>query len=253
MNAEFLSALQRHCLTVAVDELPTGYARVGTKLTYPDGSGIDVFLTEDAEALFDDMLLTDCGQTFAKLAEYGINYATREESVRDAIGALRVVPRGDQLVISVPDLATVTDAVINLAQTCLRVSCLAFSRRTSERKQRFASQVDHALRATGLRLEERHDYDGPFNRPVRVDYRVSTSLKGPRAAVLKLGASHTQANEVFRKWSDLKRAKVRDRLVTVYDDTAERDHPEDIERLEDISQVVGVSNQEGLNRVLRAA
>lgn len=242
--------IKNHCLTDGVDILPRGHLRAATKLKYLDGASIDVFL-EKEQHLFDVAMFSDMGQTFAKLAEFGIRPKDREEMIREAISSLpglRVVK--DRLTVMADSVEQAKTAVIDLAQACVRISCLAFTRRSSH-KRLFAERVKKFLETTKLNFEEGYLYRGPFQRDIKVDYRFG-KINRP-AAVLQLSGSHAQANEVFRKWYDLHEAKVNDNLITVYDDSNELEHIEDLERVERFSNLVAVSKPDHLLEILQAA
>jgi hypothetical protein len=246
-----LVILREHCLVSGVDVLPRGHARAGTKLTYLDGSGVDVFLEGGRLRTESGSVLSDLGQTFAKLAEYGVRPSDRTEMIREATTSLRVRLEDDKLTMALSDPGQLQQAVIDLAQACVRVSCLAFTRRAVQ-KRVFAHRVRAAIADTGLDYVKRFRFNGPFGKEVTVDYRV-TRHHQVNAAILALGKSPSQASKVFCKWSDLRKAGVPDLRVTVFDDTGTQDHPEDIRRLRDVSEVVGVSDEEGIWQLLRGA
>ncbi len=255
-TAELHAALLAHCLVNDVALLPRGHTRIGTKLSYIDGSGIDIFIAADGVADDAGYTLTDLGQTFAKLAEYQVKPKDRLEMVYEATASLGVRQVHDRLLIPVVAEAAMTQAIIDLAQACARVSCLAFTKRATK-KRAFADHVKTlftGIRGRGFDVEEGYDYPGPFGRPVGVDYRVTRRDRRP-AAVLTLGPTHAQANEVFRKWHDLSHSQSRgqDRFMTIYDDTREPERADDLARLEGLSQVVGASNEGRIAELLAAA
>ena len=242
--------ITNHCLADGVDVLPRGHLRTATKLKYLDGASVDIFLEKESD-LLEVATLSDMGQTFAKLAEFGIRPTDREEMILEAISGLQGLRVAkDRLTVQVNGPERAKSAIIDLAQACVRISCLAFTRRSSH-KRVFAELVRHALTATELDFEADYLYRGPFQKDIRVDYRFGQTQRP--AAVLQLSGSHAQANEVFRKWYDLREAKVMDNLLTVYDDSAELEHIEDLERIETVSKLVGVSNSRGIREILQAA
>jgi len=254
LHETIIELIRTHCLVDGVDVLPRGLFRAGTKLQYLDGSNVDVFL-EGTGDLLGTFTLSDMGQTFAKLAEYGIKPKERKDMVQEAIEGLKVRRVKDQLQVRVTD-GSVKGAVIDLAQACVRVSCIAFTKRITQKRD-FTNRVREVLEGLGRGFDTDHPYVGPYGKEVRVDYRfpgVAAALRDKAkrpVAILQATGNHYQANEVFSKWSDLQRAKVSDAFVTVYDETATLDHPEDLERLQDVSELVAASNRKGLAELLQ--
>ena len=107
--------------------LPRGHARVRTKLTYLDGSGIDLFVEAPANP-GGGGTLTDFGHSLAKLAEYGIAVARVGDLLAEAAHGTPVRRRGDQFVHAVGAVGELPQAIIDLGQVCSRVSCVAFTR-----------------------------------------------------------------------------------------------------------------------------
>lgn len=254
-------AIRQHCLTDDVGVLPRGHTRVGTKMTYLDGSSIDVFMERmDENALLEGeaITLSDFGQTLAKLSEYGVNASGRAEAVKDAVRSLGIRLADDKLVVhvGVGRNTQIDDAITNLAQACVRVSCLAFTKRAPKKKA-FAERVNGIIgRVTGMKLavEKKHEYPSPFGRAVQVDYRITRTQRP--AAILTLGKSHAHAAKVFCKWSDLtKTDAVKDRFITIYDDddSQEFERYEDLARLETVSEVIGANQEDRLVQQLTAA
>jgi hypothetical protein len=90
-----------------------------------------------------------------------------------------------------------------------------------------------------------------LQKRVVVDYRVDSPDR--HSSILTLVGSHSQAIEVFRKWYDLRDAKIEDRLITIYDDTRYIERIEDLHRLKKLSDVVSISNPREIARLLNPA
>lgn len=248
--AEIEAILAGHCLVIDHDILPRQHVRIGTKLLMIDGSAIDIFMERGNLTRAEGFALSDLGQTMETLSEYGIRPRDRKEMIRSAIDSSGVRLFDDRLVLELSESNDFAEGIITLAQACLRVSCIAFTRKAPQQKE-FRVQVREALRSTGLALEPNYRYSGPYEQDVKVDYRVTET---PRpVAVLKLGPQHIQANEVYRKWVDLEDAAITDRRVTIFDDSRTPDNRADIRRLSKLSEVVAVSNRRMLVEVLRQA
>jgi hypothetical protein len=252
-DTEIIEALREHCLVYSHRQLPRGHIRFDTKLLYPDGASIGVFV-ECADLLkHERRIMSDFGMSFAKLAEFQVNprhpksrFQAIEESVRD----LGVRVSGDRLVLELTQASALREDIIKLGQACLRVSYIIYSRRSTQRVS-LSEEIRVVIENTGLDYVPKHRFKGPFERDVEVDYRVTGPTR--HTSILALGGSHTQANEVFRKWSDLDYSKVEDQFVTIFDERKEVERKEDLVRLERVSEVLSLTNRKGIEMVLKAA
>ena len=249
---EIEAAIHSHCLSMGFKRLPRGHYRVDTKLLYPDGGSIGVFVERGDLTRQDGCALSDFGGTFAKLAEYQVDptVASRLQTIEDTVGSLGVRVLNDRLVLELDSIEQIADGIITLSQACLRAACMIFIRRATQQRS-FSDEFKSAVASSHLPFEERHRFQIPNFRPITVDYRVRGPFRS--SSILTLGTTHTQANEVLRKWYDLKRFGIGDRFVTIYDDSRDVERPEDLERLEDISNVVSLSSRNNLELLLRAA
>lgn len=249
---EIEAVLNSHCLLHGFRKLPRGHYRADTKLLYPDGAAISVFVERGDLASAGGCVISDFGNTLAKLAEYQVDAraASRFQTIKDSVGSLGVRVQNDRLVLELSGKDQIADGIITLSQACLRAACLIFTRRASQQRP-FTDEVKSVVESTQLPFEEKYRFDLPQLRPITVDYRVTNPSR--TSSILTLGTSHAQANEVFRKWYDLQRSGVEDRMVTIFDDRRELERQEDLIRLEDISKVVSLSNQNNLAMLLKAA
>src|SRR5690242_19034567 len=110
------SILNDHCLVTEVTGLLRGHIRLGTKLAYLDGSGVDVFVEGGPLRREHGYALSDLGQTLAKLAEYQIKPRDRAEMIREAVGGLRVRQTDDRLIVELEREDELEQWVIDLAQ-----------------------------------------------------------------------------------------------------------------------------------------
>lgn len=145
----------------------------------------------------------------------------------------------------------------SLAQTCLRVADLTFTRRASLIMP-FAEDVEEIFADAELTYEPSVDLVGRFGSPVSVDYLVTG--KQTKSAVLALTSAtapgaHAATNEIFRKWYDLAGTAGWDRqAVTIFDDRRQsifRD--DDLERLADESLVLDGADRKTSARSFRWA
>lgn len=250
--------LSTYCMVDSTDILPSGHLRVETKLLYPDGSNIDVFVEKRNERVPAGTTISDFGQTFFTLYEHQVQpWETRSrlEKLKETVRSLGVELIDDKLSIGVDSLENVQDAVLRLAQACLRASCFIFTRRITQ-PATFAEEVRQTIEATNLPIKKDKKLQGPYGAMVRVDYRVKG--KNRFSSILSMSATrlshaHNQANEIFRKWSDLRNANVPDQFVTIYDSRSGVSRPDDLERLGTISKVVPITRSHYIQELLLAA
>jgi len=216
-----------------------------------DGSGIDVFVDAIRTLADGKRVLTDFGRSLSILSDYQVNIKTKRDLISEAIRPLNVVLFQDRLEFSFADAEQLKVGIYSLAQACARVSCVAYTKRAPQSTE-FATRVYKLVESTGFEYVKGHQYTGPFDsKRVEVDYRITGTTKP--TAILALGASHEQANEVFRKWSDLTLAKFLDRPVTIYDDSRIVARPEDFARIQRLSPLFGVSEVDKITEVLVSA
>jgi hypothetical protein len=252
-DEQIMDALRAHCLVFSVHKLANGNIRIDTKLLYPDGASIAAFIEHGDLLKNERRIISDFGMTFAKLAEFQVNPKqpkTRFQTIAEMVGDFGVRVVDDRLTLELTDASLLGDFLINFSQACLRASCMIFNRRAIQQNS-LAEEVRTVVQGTGFPFEERYRFKGPFQKEVEVDYRVANPKKP--SSILILGGSHVQANEVFRKWSDLKYVHVEDRLITIYDERRDIERKEDLVRLEKVSEVWSLVNRKGLAMRLRDA
>jgi Domain of unknown function DUF1828 len=252
-DCAIIHALHKHCLVFGHRTLSNGHIRIDTKLLYPDGASIAIFVESGDLLRNERRVISDFGMTFAKLAEFQVNprqTKARFQAIEETVGDFGVRIVRDQLTFELTDVSLLGDCIINFSQACLRASCMIFNRRIAQQTS-LAEDVREVVKSTGLPFEPKYRFKGPFQKDVEVDYRVSGPSK--HSSILTLGGGHVQANEVFRKWSDLKWSNVDDRLITIYDERREVQRKEDLERLERVSEVLSLVNRKGIEMRLKAA
>jgi hypothetical protein len=251
-DEQIVEALRAHCLVYAHRILSNGHIRIDTKLLYPDGASIAVFIEQGDLLRHERRIISDFGMTFAKLAEFRVNPRqpkTRFQTISEMIGDFGVRIVDDRLTLEFREATDLGNSLIDFSQACLRASCMIFNRRTTQQDS-LSEEVRNVVLATGLHFEPNFRFQGPFQKEIEVDYRV-TSPSNP-SSILTLGGSHVQANEVFRKWSDLNYLGVQDRMITIYDERRELERKEDLVRLERVSDVLSLVNRKGIQMLLKA-
>ena len=238
--------------------LPRGHIRLETAFKYPDGTSLEVFVRKPD--LANELHLTDLGQTHSWLLDVQVRpwlSKKRQAFLDDALKTCGVEQEGGELKLSLKGLEQLTEGTIRLAQACLRVADLSYTRRSSLQTS-FVEEVEEIVDDLDLQYEPNVEIDGKYGKPVRVDLRVSAravSLIGSQSLVLgwssgNASQAHTVQNEIFRKWVDLD--KRTENKVTVFDDRFNVYRDEDLKRIRDVSQLVAVSDRAMLEAVLTA-
>lgn len=245
---EVLQSCRGASIARAVDNLPSGLVRIETDLMYPDGSCVDVFLDEQSCLLPEDrLLLTDAGQTTAWLLNIPMKpwlSAKRKGFLEDVLRVLEVHQDGGQLEYRVASVETLGCGVLRLAQACVRVADLMFTKRAGL-EVAFTDEVEEVIAATDLPYEPGVELPGKYDKRVRLDFLVH----GPRksSGVLALSSAnrstaHTSANEYFRRWHDLASPTDIQRL-TVWDDRYNVYRDDDLSALSEASVVIPLSDR----------
>ena len=228
----------------AFDLLPDGLTRLATPLSYPDGSPIEIF-QQAAEDLFLSVRFTDGGRTFGFLGGLQVQmdgHEKREQLLQDVCRGRGVEHRDGVLTVALYPETDVTDAIIRLAQACIRVAdlhyTLAFKNKTDFHQIFFADflsleRPDHL---------ENFSIEGRFGRNVKIDFFVRKKSARDHLIITMTStnrtSSHAVANDVFCRWYDLERYKNDYVFLTVLDSTSRAFHDADIHRVADVSRVV---------------
>jgi len=250
-----VKALGHHALVKAIDLTPTGRPRIQTVFKYPDGSWVDVFV-DDRSDLFAAPRLSDFGQTMGWLLDLPVRpwqSKKRQAFLDDVLRSYQVRQDGGALVKDIGDEDDLTADIVALGQACVRAADLIFTRRSTLTSS-FTEQVEEVI--VDLELPYEPNVELPaLGSSVRVDFLVMAARP---SAILTLGGRQTQqahqnAIEVFRRWYDLRKAKRDERFVTVVDDSQDVYRDEDLDRLADVSDLIGLSQRDDLRDLLLAA
>jgi len=235
-----------------VSQLPRGHIRIETALKYPDGTSVEVFVRK--VDLANELLLTDLGQTHAWLLNVQVKpwlSRKRQAFLTDALKTYGVSQEGGELTIKLNDVGQLGDGILKLAQACLRVADLCYTRRASLQTS-FVEEVEEVVDDLDLSYEPDAELEGKFGKLVRVDLLVAARTPSLVLAWSSGNASqaHTIQNEIFRKWADLSQRP--EQRVTVFDDRFNVYRDDDFKRIQDISNLVAVSDRALLKTVLAA-
>ena len=169
--------------------------------------------------------------------------------VLDVCQTLRVRQDGGQLQIELfePDPMKLSDAVLRLAQACIRVSDMSqtFAPRATSA---FREQVEAFIESTELPYESDYELPGLMGAPVEIDFRVegsaTVSLVETLTASNEPAGRHASA-EVFAKWYDIRGQRSdSQQFVTVVDSWAEVFEESDLKRIEEFSKVISYPEQQ---------
>lgn len=241
-------ALSGFSLVKACEGIRNGMLRLATPFQYPNGDGIDVFLSQKPE-LFDKWLLTDLGQTTAWLLDLNLKIWTtekRKQIVADICKSLDVTQEGGQFQLVLSDMNQLPDAMVRLSQACLRVADLAFTQRLRVASE-FNEDFEEFLDLADASYEPDFSIQGQFGKIVKVNFKV----KGRRSQTLvqtlstpSRVASHTMSNEAFVRWHDLQPHRSHFQFLTIYDTTNDSFRDDDLARLNNVSLLMGYPAQE---------
>ncbi|WNG13254.1 DUF1828 domain-containing protein [Cystobacter fuscus] len=252
-------AMTHYPLIRGVDRVPKGHLRIETDFLYPDGTPIEVFLVKDKETpLMPFSKLSDLGQTTAYLLNLSVRpwvSAKRRTFLEDTLRTHRVELNGGAFEVAVSRPDELPDAIIRLAQTCLRVSDLIFTRRVSLQSP-FVDQLEEFFGDAELAYEPNAELPLLGDRTVEVDFLVQG--KRTNSAVLSLSstnpsAAHASANEVFAKWYDIATAERPENRVTIFDDSHDVYRDSDLKRIAKFSSVLPFSERRQVVEFLKAA
>jgi hypothetical protein len=247
-------SLVREC-----DQIRNGMLRISTPFQYPDGSQVDVFIGNEEPLFPDKLVLTDLGQTTAYLLDLQVKpwaTAKRKQIIFDICTNLDVELRGGALMIPLTnDASGIPQAIVRLAQACIRIPDVAFT-------QRFRAisvlndEFEEFLAQTELDYDGPVTLRGPFDNEVEVDFRVRGRHLVSLVQTLSTAnsnAAHGLSNEVFRKWYDLKTYSADHQLLTIYDTTNDVFRLDDLNRLGTLSTVLGFpAEQDSIQTALAA-
>jgi len=254
---EIRAVLRCEALIQGVDMIRNGHVRIETTFRYPDGGSIELFVVNDpATPLLPPTVLSDLGQTTAWLLDMQIKpwlSKKRQAFVDDVLHVAGARQNGGALEINFDPARMDHDLeskVVVLAQACLRIADLTFTRRASLQTS-FSEEVEEVLVDGDLSYEPNAELLGRF-APVRVDYLVHG---GRDSAVMgwasgNASQAHTVSNEIFRRWYDL--AERPEQRVTLFDDRYDVYRAEDMKRLSNYSEVIALSERRAVVELLAA-
>ena len=131
--------------------------------------------------------------------------------------------------------------MVRLAQACLHTADMALTQRLpvadtfGEGFEEFVAELDRPYEAN-------IELVGRYQKPVPIDYRINGQTTVSLVQTLSTGntaAAHGLSNEIFRRWYDLNPTRPQHTFVTIYDTTNNAVRDDDLQRLGELSLVVG--------------
>ncbi|MGH8500006.1 MAG: DUF1828 domain-containing protein, partial [Methylococcales bacterium] len=164
-------SVQSFSLVKSCDVIKSGALRIATPFHYSDGSNIDLFLDPTPD-LFGNLILSDLGQTAAYVADLQFDLlATRKRQliIEDICHSLGVSQKDGIFQISIEprQLSDLPQAIVRLAQACIRASDLVFTQRLKNAGS-FQEEIEEFLASNRFHYESEISLIGEFDKEVKV-------------------------------------------------------------------------------------
>jgi hypothetical protein len=240
------------------DVVRNGALRMSTPFLYPNGDRIDVFLEVKQGDLFTPLSLSDYGHTALYLRDAQVKIEANDRKT-DVLGSiltqLNVNYSNGDLSIDIQEAqpTDLSDAIFRLSQACLRISDFAAHTRLRTVNP-FRDDIAGFLGSTGLKCVPDVQVRGSYQNQVKIDFQVFGKQQSSYLCVLAPTetAVHTSANEVFRKFYDIRTVNDDYQRVAIYS-SASRLKDSDKKRLRDYSTVVAYPSEQRVLTDLIAA
>ncbi|MFP5459894.1 MAG: DUF1828 domain-containing protein [Bacteriovoracia bacterium] len=244
-------AVSGFSLVQECDVVKSGAVRLMTPFSYPDGSNIDVFV-KTSEPLFGKVELSDLGQTVDWLGDFHIDpnkTQKRRQLVSDVCRTLGVNFDGWQLKSDPVAVEEITQAMVALAQACIRVADLMYTHRLQANSV-LKDEVEEFISDLELPYETDPKIEGVKGKLITLDFRVKGRARDSLVLLLARG-SHVSATEVFTRWYDVRNTDAQ--FLTIYDDTRDAQIREiDESRIEDFSLILPWQDRRSIGKLLVA-
>ncbi len=258
--SEIARSALKFSMVQSCDRLEDGSLRLSTPFLYPNGESIDVFLS-DAHLLYPAFQLSDYGKTIHYLRTAQVeadSTACKKEIFEDIVARTGVhFASGDLFVeLREEDLRELSKHILQLASVCTRVSDFAAHQRLRSSNP-FRDDIEDFLEAESLSYVPGAFVAGRHGR-VRVDFQALSPARTTN--ILTLGSlneasAHASANEIFRKWHDLRDLNSANGVqqLTIYNSQSQAIKLEDLEGLQEYSNVISFLQEQELLGSLLAA
>ncbi len=236
---------------------PREGVRVRTPLLYPDGGVVDVFILERGS----NYTVTDFGDALGWLRLQSISRRRsrgQEDLVQDVCRTLRIELFYDQLILRAIPEDALGEAVLRIAQAVVRISDLWFTLR-SQSLQTTEDEVNEWLLEKQIPFQRQVTKSGRSARDWNVNFETQTDNRtslifllstGSRGAVRRI-TEHVLAACV--DLSHLRADQPNLAFVSLFDDIVDVWWPEDLQLVEEHSEIARWSAPDELERMLTAS
>lgn len=231
--------------------------KIQTPYLYPDGDMIDLYYRVGVEG----PTLTDFGDTLAWLRQQSMG-RKRTKRQRQIIADIclnhGVELFKGMLLTRVKDPNNFAHDVVRLSQAALRVSDLWFTIQ-GRAWETTTEEVEEFLEDHSIVFDKSVSLAGRTGASRRVDFYTRTKTKSSLIYVLSSGSRAAARNiteHVLATWYDLSNLKVQSdplQFVSLFDDTSDVWREEDMQLVQDLSEVVLWSNPNSLLETLEKA
>lgn len=255
---DITGALAAGTLLRGVRTLKKKHLAIETGFTYPDGGSIEVYVVNESMlADANHLTITDFGNTVNWLMNLGIKAwqgPSKRELVKHAVSPYDVEVKGAELRITGLPLANLHDGIIRLAQACLRVADISYTKRFRPATD-FQAQVEDMLGEFELPYEAGYEIPLVGDKRVKVDAYVRGATKESALLLLSTASevyAHQRAIEVFARWADLIHAKRPEQRIAIWDTSTNAFSQDDLDRVARSSEVIPVGERDYLKQKLAA-
>ncbi|MFB6264694.1 MAG: DUF1828 domain-containing protein [Bradymonadaceae bacterium] len=230
--------------------------RVRTPFLYPDGTYIDLYVSDG-----EPITVSDLGETLRWLdlqTHSSLMTPKRRGLVEDVCTTHGVDFFKGMLVVRTED-EELADAVVRLGEAAVRVADLWFTfRRRSV--QSTSDEVDAYLEEIGVPHERNKKIPGRSEKSWKVDFHTRTRARTAYVDVLTTGSRSNASRLVdhaVAMWHDLSHLEATSdtpiSFVSLFDDTIDVWREEDFAQVEELSEVAFWSDPEGFGDLLTAS
>jgi hypothetical protein len=230
------------------------YVRVRTPFLYPDGDVIDVFAKQQS----DGTTLTDLGETLRWLRMQSVAQRCspkQRQLIEDTCLNHGVEFFKGMLMLRVSRREQISEALVRLAQACLRTSDIWFTLRTRA-IETIIDEVEGLLTERNVRFARAERVPGRSGRVWQPDFHTRTPRQSSFVFVLSTGsktAARAQSEHVLSACHDLSHYAVGPeaiRFVSLFDDTVDVWREEDFKLVGDLADIALWSRpDEFLNKI----
>lgn len=231
------------------DRIRNGWLRMSTAFKYPNGSSVDIFVSNVLDAS-GRLTISDQGQTFAYLAEQGIRPWTttkRKQMVQDICSSLGVKNENGELTIQLPPVPdqTIADSLVLLGQACIRIGEMQWAQRIKSNTT-FEDEVEEFIESLALAYQPKPHLIGTQNSSVKADYVIhgrSTKTIIQTVSTANAATARGKANEILRRWVELENHRTAYNFITVFDASNDAFKENDIALLGERSMTIAFPDE----------